>query len=279
MIIKSLSRKEPSFAQLTSYLLEARGAKISLYHNLRIGTETPKQVIADFEENYTFLPSRKNGNALFHEIISLEPNDAVSFVEQARALRLIAERYLELRAPLQQACGVIHTDTAHVHMHLMVSSNAIMGRHRISLSKGAFRDIQRDIEAYQRAHFPELGGTYHYDRASRGLKQTNREQEAQVRSGKPSHKQELSAKLKITMRKARNRAELETALSKLGLTLYQRGRSAGVKTTGGRRYRFSTLGLGYLYAEMMARFELAESRLKTLNRARSQREAEQERES
>ena len=91
MIIKSMSRKDPSFEQLTSYMLAADGASIELRHNLPVAANTAEQVISEFQKEHARLPFRANGTAMFHEILALEPNLERSRKKQIVALRKIAE--------------------------------------------------------------------------------------------------------------------------------------------------------------------------------------------
>jgi len=279
MIIKSMSRKTPSFDQLTTYMLAPDGARVCLAHNFPASTKTPTVIIREFTENHALLPQRANGNALYHEIIALEPNTDVPKREQIAALRKIAARYLDRRAPQQLALGVIHAETAHIHMHLMISSNAVLSKKRVWLTKKVFAEIQQDIEGYRLTRFPELGTARHYDKSREGVKRGTREQAAKLRTGTASHKEQLAADLATIFQNARSRKTLDTELAKLGLTLYQRGRSIGVQTPGGRRYRLTTLGLAEAYTDAATRFELVESRLATLQQGRPQRTPEHERES
>lgn len=278
MIIKSLSRKDPSFAQLTAYMLAADGAEIAVRHNLAIGASTPEKIVQDFAENYALLPRRANGNALFHEIIALPADLEIPVPEQAAILRDIAEHYLMLRARNQLALGVIHTETAHVHIHLMISSNSLLSRQRAWLSKAEFAAIQREVEAYRVERFPALGTVRHYDQGRQGMRSGTREQAAHLRTGRPSEKRRVAAALKVAFRETRSRAALEQTLAELGLQLYQRGRSVGVKNSEGRRYRLTTLGLASDYAEAMARIELSESRIMSLRKGRVKQAPESERE-
>jgi len=277
MIIKSMSRKTPSFEQLTSYMLMPKGADIALTHNLPVLTATPADIVREFTDNHALLPERVNGNAMYHEIIALEPNADLPKRQQIAALRIIAARYLDHRAPQQLAVGVIHAETAHIHMHLMISSNAVLSKKRVWLHRSDFADIQRDMESYRLNHFPELGTAHHYNAAHEGLKRSNREQATKLRTGKASHKEQLAAEIAKVFEKARNREALHSALQQQGLTLYQRGRSVGIMTEGGRRYRLTTLGLGDAYIDAAARFELAESRMASLATRRGRDEPELER--
>jgi len=279
MIIKSMSRKTPSFDQLVNYMLAPDGARMEVAHNLPARRLSPEGIIAEFTSNHALLPKRANGNALFHEIIALEPNIDLPVKTQIKALRKIAVRYLERRAPQQLAIGVIHAETAHVHIHLMISANAVLSKKRVWMYKRDFAEIQRELEAYQLAKFPELGAAQHYDRARQGVKRTNREQTARLRSGKASHKEELATELNTILKNARGRKSLDKALAARNFSLYQRGRSIGVQTAGGRRYRLTTLGLGEAYTDAATHFDLAESRMASLQRSRAGRTPERERES
>ena len=269
MIIKSLSRKMPSFGQLTRYMLAPEGSEVCLSHNLPFDATTPEQITQEFTINYELLPTRINGNALYHEIIALEPNTDVPVKKQAEALQNIAQRYLEHRAPDSLAVGVIHFETAHVHMHLMISSNAVLSKKRHWLQTGVFAQIQKEMESYRLRHFPEMGDADHYGRKQEQRKRGNREQHLETRTGKPSYKAELATKLENVFETVRNRKQLKTQLAQLNLTLYQRGRSVGVMTSGGRRYRLKGLGLTEVYTKAETRFELIESRLAMLERGQS----------
>lgn len=278
MIIKSMSRKSPSFAQLTDYMLAPDGAHLSLAHNLPAGVTKATDIIREFTENHDLLPGRVNGNALYHEIIALPPGTDLPKMNQITALKRIAMRYLDLRAPRQLAIGVIHAETAHIHMHVMISSNAVLSKRRLRLAKCDFAQIQRETEEYKIEHFPELGTERLFDQKSKAQKKSIREKAASLRTGQPSYKDQLAATVGDMLHKARNREALGASLSAHGLTLYQRGRSVGVVTDGGRRYRLTTLGLSEAYTDAAARFELAESRMASLQRGRSGRTPDHERE-
>ncbi|WP_413207870.1 relaxase/mobilization nuclease domain-containing protein [Rhodospirillum sp. A1_3_36] len=277
MIIKSLSRKTPSFGQLAAYMLAERGDGFDLRHNLPMKASTSEAVVAAFEENHTLLPRRANGNALFHEIIALSPDTSLSVKEQKRALLDLAQRYLDRRAPRQLAVGVVHSETPHVHIHLMISSNAVLGRHRLWLQKREFADIQRAVEEERLRLYPALGQARPIAEPWRGFRPSVREQAVARRKGEPSRKEELAAEIHSAMREAKSRDALNKALGALGLTLYQRGRTVGVLTEGGRRYRLATLGLSEPYAETLTRFDLVDSRMASLQRGRVRTDREWER--
>lgn len=277
MIIKSLSRKAPSFGQLAAYVLAAKGARIDLRHNLPVTAETPEAIVRAFEENHALLSRRANGNALYHEIIALPPTTALPVTDLSAALVALAERYLDQRAPRQMAVGVVHGDTAHVHIHLMISSNPVLSRQRVRLSKRDFATIQREMEDARLRLYPALGPARPYTAPRAGMKRSTREQEAIRRRGAPNRKDDLAAALGSVMNEATGREALDRALADMGIALYRRGRSVGVVTKGGRRYRLDTLGLLEPYTEALTRFDLVESRLASLRRGRSKPDRERER--
>ena len=270
MIIKSLSRKSPSFQQLITYFLAAPGAQVALTRNLPARAQTPEAIAQEFENNHGYLPRRANGNALYHEILALDPQAGGTRAAQVAALTDLAERYLAARAPNQLAFGVIHTDTAHAHIHLMISSNAVLSRRRLWLAKKDFAALQNQLEGQQHALYPQLGTRSVYHRCA-DKPVPEREQQAIRRSGKPSQRQQLAETLAAYFTQAKSRAALDSYLGKQGLSLYQRGRSVGVMTANGRRWRLASLGLATSFAEAQLRFELLESRLHVLQKGRGHR--------
>lgn len=212
-----------------------------------------------FEENYRFLPRRKNGNALYHEVIVLEQEESVAPTRQAEILLALAERYCEMRAPGQLAYGRVHQDQKHQHIHLMLSSNGVRSPRRARLPKARFAEIQRELEAFKLERFPELSPLRIYDRKEEGrqtVKSKNREQQAKAREKRPSQKQRLGAELERILKGATSRQDLEARLAAQNLQLYQRGKSIGVESTiDAKRHRLKTLGLEAEWGEAEARFD------------------------
>jgi hypothetical protein len=71
MIIKSLSRKKPSFIQLYDYMVSGAEKNHFVISKNLYNTDTRRDVIGSFQANAKHLPKRKNGVFLYHEIISL----------------------------------------------------------------------------------------------------------------------------------------------------------------------------------------------------------------
>ena len=98
MIIKSMSRKVPSFGQLLEYIDRDVGQEAyTIRHNL--AGRKAQSIRAEFERNGELLRKRKNGNYLFHEIISITRAKGLSPEEQKARLQEIAQEYINARCP------------------------------------------------------------------------------------------------------------------------------------------------------------------------------------
>ena len=124
MIIKSMSRKEPSFAQLIGYIDRHEGqSRWRIRHN--VFAREPEHIRSEFEQNSDLLQRRKNGVYLYHEIISITRAEGLSSNEQKARLQKIAERYIAERCPDNLVYGNLHEDQEHsYHYHLIISANA-----------------------------------------------------------------------------------------------------------------------------------------------------------
>lgn len=89
MIIKSMSRKEPSFAQLTAYMTDEKSDRDFDLHQ-HVFSRDPEHIAHEFETNARLLAKRKNGNYLYHEILSLDTRQCGQGREVKEKLRLMA---------------------------------------------------------------------------------------------------------------------------------------------------------------------------------------------
>lgn len=72
MIIKSMSRKEPSFGQLIEYMssdIDKADQRYTIHQNLF--SRKAEKVEQEFLHNAALMKKRKNGNYLYHEILSI----------------------------------------------------------------------------------------------------------------------------------------------------------------------------------------------------------------
>ncbi|MFB0965589.1 MAG: relaxase/mobilization nuclease domain-containing protein [Patescibacteria group bacterium] len=256
MIIKSMARKEASFAQLVAYMEKDSGDRV-LYHNFyghdRMRTE---EIVREFDENARRLPRRKNGNALYHEILSLSAGRVLDRAEARRILADIGYEYLSRRAPGQLAYGTLHRDTDHLHLHLCISSNELGKQNRVRLSKREFAEVQKEVEAIVLERYPELGQEriYTKDRTKERVKTASREQQFKERTGKASRKEGMAGIVHGLLEYAGSAKELDALLARHGFKVYRRGKTFGLVDAEGKRHRMKTLGLDLHFSAALERF-------------------------
>ena len=265
MIIKSLGRKAGQgsagasrvFGKLIRYMnrgIEEENGKAVLWHNF-YGQEGMEEAELHnvFTRNASFLKEHKRGNVLYHEMLSFSSeylSRGARSDELERMVTDIGHEYLRNRAPKQLAYGVIHRETDHLHLHLMISANEVERRNREWLTKAEFATIQKELEAYVLARYPELGQTLIYGREAQSkerLKTQVHEQAMKSRTGAQSRKETLKNQLHQLFERAQSAEDLKRLLELDGIRVYVRGRSVGVvvRDEGGleRKHRLSTLGL------------------------------------
>ncbi len=168
MIIKSMSRKAPTFSQLIAYIGQNSDPSLGTVfaRNIYADGLDAQAVAGQFLDNYRYLPERKNGNALYHEVIVLGPQAQLEKAQVEAALCDLAERYCSKRAPHQLAWGRVHHDTGYPHIHLMISANAVRSDRRVRLDRKGLAKVQQDLEAWRDEQFPELNGGVIYRKRS-----------------------------------------------------------------------------------------------------------------
>ena len=274
MIIKSLSRKasggarggKSPFHTLIRYMArdtKNENGRSVLWHNFFGSHASPEaEILQTFESNARFLKERKNGNVLYHEMLSFSAGHRLQGEALYRAVADIGQEYLRERAPNQLGYGVIHLDTDHIHLHLLISANEVGKSDRVRLSKQAFADIQKRVEHYTRSRYPELNQDLVYDRGNaknrERLKTNVHEQAMKARTGTQSRKEALKASLHQVFERAESGEEFQSLAASLGVAFYTRGTSVGVvvRDPDGqeRKHRLSSLGV-------MEHYELCQARL------------------
>ncbi len=238
--------------------------------NLWSDLEDIEGVIGEFEENGRLLAKRRNGNCLYHEIIALPKDLPVPLERQAEILLELAGRYLEERTPASLVYGKIHQDVSHSHIHLMVSANDAGGRRRNWCTKARFGRIHRELEAYCYERFPEIERPKSL-RKSRGHEKKRSHPEQGIgRRGQVSEKMRVGEAVASALGVSVSEAELKERLEGVGLVLYQRGKTLGVRDPmSGRRYRMGTLGLNEQLEASRAQWREFARRGRAIKHARS----------
>lgn len=253
-----MSRKAPTFGQLIDYIGRNADPDIgtvfarNLYH---FGHDA-QAVAGQFLDNYRYLPERKNGNSLYHEVIVLEEQAHLKPEQVASALHDLAERYCELRAPHQLVWGRVHQDTDFPHIHLMISANAVRSDRRVRMGRKYFANVQEDLEVWREANFPEMNqrAVYRQKQPKETPKIVQIEGEMMRRERKPSAKQTAFRTLQPIFEQAQSKDELERLVRSVGYEIYQRGKSWGViERDSGRRHRLQTLGLMLAFERVLGR--------------------------
>jgi hypothetical protein len=243
MIVKSMSRKVPSFGQLIGYIDRDEGQEpYRIRHN--VFARDPDLIRAEFEQNGELLQKRKNGVYLYHEIISITRAKGLDAEEQKTRLRDIAESYIAARCPDNLVFGGLHEDKEHsYHYHLMISANRAGETGRLRLTKAQFREVQVGLERHVLETYPELEQKIAIDkRSDRGRKKG--EAELERRTGKRPKREEVLERVLTAYEASEDRQSLLDALGREGLELYVRGKNLGVvDLESGKKHRLKTLDL------------------------------------
>jgi hypothetical protein len=256
MIIRVMTRKEPSFRQLLDYVnRDASDARFVISHNLmETGTHA---IAAEFEANAKLLRAHVNGTVMFHDILSITRSGSLGLERQKELLQEIARDYIGRRAPNHLVYAGLHDDHAkHLHYHFIISANPHGEWKRAHLSKPQLRTLQVEMEARVLSRYPELEQKPAMSRKARGPKLTQPGQELFRRTSKVPERQRVSDALTAIFGAARTKDDLFARLTDQRLELYRRGKSIGVRDLDtGRNHRLVTLGLADAFKAMSARIE------------------------
>jgi hypothetical protein len=242
MIIKSMSRKKPTFSQLIDYMEDGRqDREFTINHNLF--EDDPEIIKEKFKKNASFFKKQKNSVFMYHEVISITKSKQLSDKRQKEILREIILEYIHKRANNNLVYGVLHEDkTDNFHYHLLISSNENLAIKNFRLSKSQFEKIKKDLEVRVLEKYPELQQGVVINKPA-NEKISHKEYESKRRTGKQSKRDELKERLHLVF-SSKDKISFFEALSKEDLEIYVRGKTTGIvdKKTG-RKHRLKTLGM------------------------------------
>jgi len=247
MIIKSMSRKEPSFDQLASYMSsEKSDDDYDLYHNCF--SRSHDDLVEEFLTNSQLLSKRKNGNYLYHEIVSILLKEGIDQKQAKYDLRDIAERYIEARCSHNMVYGCLHEDHDHnLHYHLMISANERGERKRMRLTQRQFDTAKRNLESHVLEHYPHLEQPEIINVSSESEKMSVKAGEVKRRMGAMPIRDEIKKTIEDAMVQNESMNDFVFHLSERGYQFYTRGKNFGVEVQHedgkSKKYRFSTLGI------------------------------------
>ena len=272
MIVKSMARKTRSFGQLLRYLNTPTQTGPALLHNLRCRSDDLAQIEAELLNNSRLLSERKNGNYLYHEVLSFGVGDRENVTPTL--LEDLTRRYLELRAPRALAYAKAHLETANAHVHLLISANNVGSSRRLRLSRRNFDRVKHQLEAVQRQQYPQLEhslvcGPDRNRRRARSRREGERERrQHHAERNQLSKKERLEQLIRSTLSIATSGIDCFRRLQAHGFELYRRGKSVGVRSLeGGRRYRLRTLGLAEEFDQALERWRRLADRVRAVQKA------------
>jgi hypothetical protein len=259
MIIKSLSRKRASYDQLLAYIDTKAQPNFTIEHNVPYGVDM--DVLCQYFENLVgHLPPRKNGNQLYHEIISLKISKNRSLEAYQRGLYTICQSYIQARASDHAVYGKLHMEKHHLHVHLVMSPNTIgTPDKRVRFAKKEFSELQQQLENWVLQTFPELGQQQVYTQDHPQRQMSDKEVQRSKRTQKSTQKEQLRLMLEHLLTQAESQQDFARLLQRHGLELYYRGSVAGIKTDK-RQYRLSTLGLDVAFQALSKQASPAQAR-------------------
>ena len=270
MIIKSMARKSPSFHQLAKYMDKGKKNHKSFevfYNNLY--SRESEGISDEFKKNAENLRHRKNGNYLYHEVISITRSHELDFEKQKEILYSLVNDYVQLRAKRNLVYGIMHTDKKdNLHYHLMISSNELGSEKRHRLNKSTFANIQKSIEKNVLNNFPDLGQKIIYNQ-NKAEKTKKGEYELKRRTGKESQRDKIKRELTEVFETAKGKADFFNKLADAGFEVYVNGNTIGVTSSEtGRNYRLKTLGLLDKFNTISGKIEEVEHRKEEIKESR-----------
>ncbi len=248
MIIKSMSRKTKSFSQLFSYM-EKGSSKSSEYDffSQNLYSNNDKEIKSAFLENARELKFRRNGNYLFHEVISITKSKQLNLEQEKERLFDIVCQYTKSRCCNNLAVGYLHDEKSNnIHYHLMISSNEVGSNRNQRLTKHNFDKIKKETEKYVIDKYPEL----EQDIIINGKKERKKQKlskgawEVKRKGGRLEKKERITSTLKDIFSGSNSKSEFFNQLSSQHIEMYNRGKSIGfISINDQKKYRLKTLGL------------------------------------
>lgn len=245
MIIKSMSRKVPSFAQLYDYITRDGNYDKQFTYSQNFILRDRDDIVREFERNAALLSRRKNGNYLYHEVISITRAKQLNEARQKELLQDIITQYAKSRGKDCLIFGGMHDEKDNnLHYHLMISANALNQHRRYSLKKATFNKIKKLTELYVLERYPELEQAKLISKEHVKGSTSNKEQEFKRRTGKPSQKDVFKEKLQAIFEQSVDKQQFFDNLKHAKVEIYTRGKTIGfIDLTHNRRHRLKTLGL------------------------------------
>lgn len=269
MIIKSMSRKAPTFTQLYDYIVRDDDNDIRYNFTHNCFATNRADILDEFYANADHLKKRKGSNFLYHEILSVTRSKQLTEDEQKDLLRDITQQYIHARAKDCLVFAGLHDEKDNqLHYHLIISANKVGEKKRYYHSKQGFDVIKIRLEEYVLERYPELeqakliSKSKTKDKNNQTTKSAHankREGEYVRRTGKPSKKQQAADRLKAIFAASESIQHYTQQLQDENIQSYMRGKTMGF-VVDGRKHRIHTLGIAEEFDEMLLNFESKQSK-------------------
>ena len=272
MIIKSGTRKTPTFSQLIDYMNKEEVDKRYRVLNNLYG-EKGDYIKDEFLKNSKFVKVRKNGNYLYHEVLSISKTDALTNEEHKDKLKQICGEYIERRAKNNLAYAVLHEGKNNDwHYHVMFSANEKDSNSKTRLSTPEFDRLKKKFNEYVLEKYPELNQVDVISKKNNGEKISQKAYEVKKRAGKLSQTDRIKASLRKVFETSSSGDDFFRKLEKENLKLNPRSKKTisftDIETK--RNFRVSTLGLTDEFHKMSGRIELEIKKAGTEEKSREQ---------
>lgn len=206
-------------------------------HNLR--SRSIKGYVREFEKNEAMrLTRRSNSVTVFHHILSFSSQDKEQVTDAM--LKDMAAKFIALRAPDCLYVGTKHVDHDHIHLHLAMSAVDLAGR-SVRISKSKFQEIKKDLDRYQKEHYPELVHSLPEHGKKERLKHSELLVE-KIKTHRPLEAEKLSRMLASVYATSTSVEHFLSSLKEHGYDPYYRSGTLTGVAAGKLGFRFSKLG-------------------------------------
>lgn len=259
MILSSFSRDSISFKQLITDYLTKKDFTARFTWNMYSSSSDNKELVKEFKENAKHIKTSRWKIYLYHEVISLSPNN-LSEEKNTQILHDLASKYIEKRANNHLVFWVIHNDTPNPHIHLVISSNEIEAIKRKRLDTSSFNTLRAELEAYKNEKYTELEFTHNYQEFTKEkVKSSSKEQAIKHKRKKQTKKELVAEDLKQIFTRSLSLKALDNALKNSWYEFYQNGSTIWVKFED-KKYRFKTLWVLKEYTQTLTKIKKRELR-------------------
>ncbi len=275
MIIKLLTQgQRTNFTFMVQYLFDHDQGGHYLSRNLNLVDHMDQAAIAKrfIENDRKYVPKRKNGVRLRHNIFSLKRVEKIPLQRQCEILTEAAQYFTDTYWRDVLSYGALHVNSGHIHYHILSSPNFVGSKQKVRITPQQLQVIKCQMERFVQKKFPELELPTRYNQQEQEQEQAqthsigDKEYFLKDRTKAPSKKDILKEVLTEVFADSSlvTFEELEQVLNEHQIQLVQRGNTITAHFDG-IRARLRTLQLQEDYNRMHQRFNTYEERMRQLD--------------